>query len=62
MKDLRHILIFCAFACTLPACAGVHRVMAEPDSVSLFLIPRLTTTAAADCVLRGAVTAVTGHP
>lgn len=36
MKDLRHILIFCAFACTLPACAGVHRVMAEPDSVSLF--------------------------
>ena len=36
MKDLRHILIFCAFACTLPAGAGVHRVMAEPDSVSLF--------------------------
>ena len=36
MKDLRHILLFCAFACTLPAGAGVHRVMAEPDSVSLF--------------------------
>lgn len=36
MKGLKHIFVLCAFAGCIPVKAHVHKVMAEPDSVSLF--------------------------